>query len=106
MDDQPDSHTRLALRRQQLIAIGALQRQSLSIQVQMWRGKLQTVGLALGFVARVRENPWIVGALAAVVILLKPSRIKATVVRTHTLWQRMMPFLPLIASLLQRDKAK
>jgi hypothetical protein len=106
MDDQPDSHVRLARRRQQLIAIGAVQRQSLSIQVHMWRGKLQTVGQAFGFLGRMRENPWIIGALAAVVIILKPSRIKATVVRTHTLWQRVMPFLPLVAALFQRDKAK
>lgn len=106
MDQQMSAREVLASRRQQIIAINEIQRQSMVIQVQMWRSQIQTLGLALNLLGRLRDNPLLAGALALGVVVLKPSRINTAIKQTSLLWQRVSLFLPLLFAFLRRDKAK
>ena len=94
----------LARRRQQLLAINEVQRQSMAMQVQVWRGQFQTLARASHFLARLRDNPLLVGLVLCAVVVIRPSRISAAVSQTRTLWQRVSLFLPLLAALLRRGK--
>lgn len=104
MNTEPGAREILARRRQQLLAINEVQRQSLAMQVQVWRGQWQTLARAGNFLARLRDNPLLAGLILCAVVVIKPSRIRAAVSQTRTLWQRVSLFLPLLAALLQRGK--
>ncbi len=104
MSAEPSASEILARRRQQLLAINEVQRQSLAMQVQVWRGQWQTLARAGNVLARLRNNPLLVGLMVCAVVVIRPSRIRAAVSQTHTLWQRVSVFLPLLAALLRRGK--
>ncbi len=95
----------LAQRRQHLLAVNEIERQSLRMQVQGWRSQMQTLTRAGSFLGRLVSNPLLVGLLVCAIVAIRPSRISAAVSQTRTLWQRVSPFLPLLAALLRRGKA-
>ena len=105
MSEQLSARAVLAQRRQHLLAVNEIQRQSLRIQVQGWHSQVQTLTRAGQFLARLGKNPLLVGLIVCAVVVIRPSRISAAVSQTHTLWQRVSPFLPLLAALLRRGKA-
>ena len=67
--------TRLAERRERLIAQAAAQRMALAQSIEPWRVPLARVDQGLAALRYVRNHPvWIVGG-AALLVALRPSRV-------------------------------
>lgn len=97
---------KLARRRQELLAISAVQRHTLVLHRQSLQQDLDKVKQGWQWFQQVRDNPLIFGVVALGVAWIKPRRIHTAVQQTRSFWQRMQAILPYLMPLLRRDQVK
>ena len=100
----------LARRREELLAISAVQRQLLFLERQAFMAEInlarQSIHRTQALLHQIRSNPLIFVALGLAIAFIKPNRIGRAVQQTQTFWQRMRLILPLLMPFLRRDKVK
>ena len=97
----------LAQRREALIAVSSVQRESLALQLHSLMHPLSHVDAGLSFINRMRARPSILVGLVLSIIAIKPRRLKAWFRNGLAAWQTWRSLAPAIQGLLSyRSKAK
>lgn len=69
------THARLAERRHHLVAQAAAQREALARRMEPWRGPLSLADRGVAAVRYAARHPgWLVGAVALLLVVLRPRR--------------------------------
>jgi hypothetical protein len=96
----------LARRRQDIIAMIAIERSSLALQGQAWGAEFNKISVLGQMLNRLRKNPLLISALVLGLILIKPHRISGAIKQTSAIWQQIRVLLPLISLFLRSSKVK
>ena len=89
-------------RRELLLAEAARQRQTLTISYAALAGPATVVGAGLNVVAWLRQHPLVVGAAAALAVILRPRRALKFAGRSLALWRTVRT----VSSFLQQARVK